>query len=146
MEPADNPDLGALPLHRLVLARWTEVEVHGTDLGVGLSDWSDDFVAAVLPMRLAWLNTRRSNHRVVDESVQGTWLLEPTGDQAWLVRVEGTVVSSSPATVGTISDVTFRGSSRDLLALLLGRPTVVPIDVSGDRELAEALPRAFPGP
>jgi maleylpyruvate isomerase len=146
VEPAGNPVLGTLPLHRVTLMRWTEVEVHGTDLGLGLSDWSDDFVTAALPMRLAWLNTRRTNYRAVDESVQGAWLLEPTGNEAWLVRVDGTVVSSSPAIVGTTSDVTFSGSSRDLLALLLGRPTVVPLEVSGDPELAEAFPRAFPGP
>src|SRR6266487_2946050 len=119
VEPAGNPVLGTLPLHRVTLMRWTEVEVHGTDLGLGLSDWSDDFVTAALPMRLAWLNTRRTNHRAVDESVQGAWLLEPTGNEAWLVRVDGTVVSSSPAIVGTTSDVTFSGSSRDLLAPLL---------------------------
>ncbi len=84
VEPAGNPVLGTLPLHRVTPMRWTEVEVHGTDLGLGLSDWSEDFVTVALPMRLAWLNTRRTNHRAVDESVQGAWLLEPTGNELGL--------------------------------------------------------------
>ena len=44
VEPEDNPDLGTVELGRLPLLRLTEVEVHGTDLGLGLDDWSDLFV------------------------------------------------------------------------------------------------------
>ena len=52
VEPPDNPDLGPIPLGRLPLLRLTEVEVHGTDLGLDLGDWSELFVDIVLPMRL----------------------------------------------------------------------------------------------
>jgi maleylpyruvate isomerase len=62
-EPDDRPDLGPLPVARLPLLRLTEVEVHGSDLDLGLDDWSDAFVRAALPFRLDWLNTRRTNHR-----------------------------------------------------------------------------------
>jgi maleylpyruvate isomerase len=74
VEPADNPDLGTVPLARLALARLTEVEVHGTDLGIGAADWSRTLVAVGLPTRLAWLSRRRRNHRPVDGSIAGSWL------------------------------------------------------------------------
>jgi hypothetical protein len=66
VEPEDNPDLGPIPLGRLPLLRITEVEVHGTDFGLNLGDWSELFISTVLPMRLEWLNVRRANHRVFD--------------------------------------------------------------------------------
>jgi maleylpyruvate isomerase len=56
VEPPDNSDLGAIPLGRLPLLRATEVEVHGTDLGVGLDEWDTECVRLVLAMRLDWLN------------------------------------------------------------------------------------------
>jgi maleylpyruvate isomerase len=62
VEPPESPDLGPVPLGRLPLLRFTEVEVHGTDLRLTLDDWSPLFVTTVLPMRLEWLNTRRANH------------------------------------------------------------------------------------
>ena len=46
VEPSDNPDLGLIPLSRLPLLRLTEVEVHGSDLALGLGDWSTTFVDA----------------------------------------------------------------------------------------------------
>jgi hypothetical protein len=56
IEPRDNPDLGPIRLGRLPLLRLTEVEVHGTDLGLNLGDWSELFINTVLPMRLEWLD------------------------------------------------------------------------------------------
>lgn len=40
------------PLSALPARRWQELEVHGLDLGVGVTprDWSDDFVAVSLPL------------------------------------------------------------------------------------------------
>src|SRR5438874_166437 len=54
VEPADNADLGTIPLARLALARLTEVDVHGTDLGIGAPDWSATLVEIGLPIRLRW--------------------------------------------------------------------------------------------
>ena len=51
-EPEDNPDLGPQPLGYLPLVRLTEVEVHGTDLDLGLPDWSDVLIREGLAMRL----------------------------------------------------------------------------------------------
>jgi hypothetical protein len=51
-EPDDNRDLGPVSLGRLALVRLTEVEVHGTDVAIGLGPWSHVFVREALPMRL----------------------------------------------------------------------------------------------
>ena len=72
VEPPQARDPGPVPLGRLPLLRSTEVEVHGTDLGMGLDDWSTLFVMTVLPMRLEWLNTRRANHRAFDAELEGS--------------------------------------------------------------------------
>src|ERR1035441_6028005 len=62
-EPEDNPDLGPVTLTQLALLRLTEVEVHGSDLGVDLDDWSAPFVTMTLPMRFDRLNSRTVDHR-----------------------------------------------------------------------------------
>ncbi len=77
-EPADNVDLGPINLWILALLRLTEVEVHGHDLDLGLSPWSETFVNTALPMRLRWLPTRRSNHQDPQQSVDGKWVIAAT--------------------------------------------------------------------
>ncbi len=74
-EPPDNSDLGPITLWTLALLRLTEVEVHGHDLDLDLSPWSATFVGAALPTRLLRLPSRRSNHRVIDGSIDGSWAL-----------------------------------------------------------------------
>jgi uncharacterized protein (TIGR03083 family) len=98
VEPDDNPDLGPLPLWQLPVFRLTEVEVHGTDLDIGLGPWSDAFVHAALPIRLERLRRRTP-------SAPGAWLLSAVG-----VRVGD---ESEPEVIDA--------SGRDLLAILLGR-------------------------
>jgi hypothetical protein len=148
VEPPDNPDLGTIPLGRLALARLTEVDVHGTDLGIGAPDWSSTLVEVGLPARLGWLATRRANHRAFDRSMRGAWLLHATDGPRWLVAVNGDRVESRPAGPGDEAgvDATIEGSSRDLLALLLGRPPRQPLRLGGDKAFAESFQRAFPGP
>jgi hypothetical protein len=145
-EPDDNPDLGPLPLVRLALMRLTEVEVHGTDLGLGLNDWSSLFVDAALPFRLEWLNVRRTNHREVDDRVQGSWLLVATDGPAYLVTVAGRETCMVTADDTASASAVIEGTSRDLLALLLGRPTAAPLKITGDQLLATSFSTAFPGP
>ena len=145
-EPVGNPDLGPVPLGRLPLLRLTEVEVHGTDLGLGLPDWSGRFVSAALPLRLEWLNTRRVNHRAFDAALHGSWLLVATDGPTYHVRVRGLEVESEPASPGTPATAVIEAGSRDLLALLLGRPLRTPPVLAGDVDFARAFPRAFPGP
>jgi len=125
--------------------RLTETEVHGTDLRfTGLDAWDELFVEVVLPLRLAWLD--RSRHRPdADLSVTGSWLLSDTREQ-WLVLTHGIDVSAYYADADTRADCRLTASRRDLLAFLLGRPTVASIARFGDLELADAFKRAFPGP
>lgn len=144
VEPPGEADLGPIPVRRLVLGRLTEVEVHGTDLGLGLADWSDLFVRTVLPDRVAWLPTRRTNHRAVDPSVRGSWLLR-SPELAFLLTVhEDGSVTTARAEPGDAADAVIEGSGRDLLALLLGRPFAAEVRRFGP--LADAFERAFPGP
>lgn len=145
-EPADNVDLGPVTLGRLALARLTEVDVHGVDLDIGFPDWSDILVDVALPTRLALLATRRTNHRDFDRSLDGSWLLV-AGAFRWVVSVEGDRVTSTPMR-GTVNRTraTISGTRRDLLALLLGRERLQPLEITGDTEFGASFERAFPGP
>jgi hypothetical protein len=92
------------------------------------------------------LATRRTNHRQVDESVEGSWLLVADGFR-WVVSVAGDRVTSTPASrARTRPRATIRGGRRDLLALLLGRERLEPLEISGDVEFGGTFERAFPGP
>jgi uncharacterized protein (TIGR03083 family) len=145
-EPAGNPDLGTVALSRLPFLRLTEVEVHGTDLGAGLADWGEFFVRAVLPMRLEWLNTRRTNHREFDQGLVGSWLLVATDGPTYKVSVDGSTVESHPAGPEEEARCTITATGRDLLALLLGRAFRTPPNISGDVQFGEAFSDALPGP
>jgi uncharacterized protein (TIGR03083 family) len=144
-EPADNPDLGPVTIGRLAFLRLTEVEVHGTDLDLGVDDWSEFFVAHGLPIRLGGLATRRSNHRPF-AAIDGSWLLVAADGPATVVSTRGQRVTVEEAEPTTPADAVIAGSRRDLLALLLGRPTLRGLKVSGDARLGRAFQEAFPGP
>jgi uncharacterized protein (TIGR03083 family) len=146
IEPENNPDLGSISLAFLPLLRLTELEIHGSDLGVGLPDWSQSFVRAALPARLSSLNVRRSNHRAVDTGLQGAWLLVATDGPTFRIDVKGADVESVPADSGEPARAVIEATSRDLLALLLGRPFVTPPRITGDIAFGEAFSSAFPGP
>jgi hypothetical protein len=146
IEPDDNPDLGTIPLSGLTFLRLTEVEVHGSDLDLGLDDWSDQFVRETLPVRLGWLNTRRTNHRAFDHTLEGTWLLIALDGPTFMVSVNGDVVDSHPADPNSVPTATIEAASRDLLALLLGRPFKEAPRIRGDVRFGEAFSAAFPGP
>jgi hypothetical protein len=145
-EPDDNPDLGSLPIVRLPLLRLTEVEIHGSDLGLGLDDWSALFVRVALPFRLGWLNTRRTNHRDVDVGLEGSWLLVATDGPTYLVTASGTTVESHPAAPSSPARAVIEATSRDLLALLMGRAFRTTPRVIGDTAFGQAFSRAFSGP
>jgi maleylpyruvate isomerase len=137
-EPEGTEDLGTVSLQWLALLRLTEVEVHGSDLGLGLPAWGEVFVRKALPMRLAWLARRRTNHRSVPTNVQRSWLLSATdGGPSTLVTVSGGAVHTEPATRDTVADVVIEATSRELLALILGRSTL---------EVAAEFGQVLPGP
>jgi uncharacterized protein (TIGR03083 family) len=145
-EPADNPDLGSVSLGHLALLRLTEVQVHGSDLGLQLEDWSPFFVGEALRMRLEWLSTRRVNHREVDTDLDGSWLLVALDGPTYRISVSKEGVDSAPTTSASPARAVIEASSRDLLALLLGRPSVRPLRITGDTAFGEAFSKAFPGP
>lgn len=147
-EPADQPDLGPTTLLRLALLRLTELEVHGSDLELAgpLQHWSDTFVRLALPFRLDWLNERRSNHRDADTTLAGSWLLRAVDGPSYLVTVDGDAVTSVPCSSTSAAHAALTGTSRNLLALLLGRLGTEGVELSGDRAFAAAFTRAFPGP
>lgn len=144
-EPADNTDLGPITLGMLALLRLTEVEVHGQDLDIGCTPWSDVFVRTALPMRVRWLGKRRSNHASPDQSIEGRWVLRPSDGKAFLISASrsGVEISEGSEVDG---DAEISGSRRDLLALLLGRIEVSALSISGDLHLAESFADAFPAP
>jgi maleylpyruvate isomerase len=146
VEPPENRDLGPVPLHHLPLLRLTEVEVHGTDLGLNLGDWSEIFVSTVLPMRLEWLNIRRANHRAFDSDREGSWLLVATDGPTYKVSVDGPDVESHAASPDTPARAVIEATSRDLLALLLGRAVDTAPVMMGDIAFGRSFSRAFPGP
>jgi uncharacterized protein (TIGR03083 family) len=146
VEPAGNPDLGSMALDQLPVFRLTEVEVHGSDLGLGLADWSELFVRSALPLRLDRLNVRRANHRPFDTSLEGAWLLVASDGPSYRIGVRGAEVESAPAPSSTPARAVLEATSRDLLALLLGRPLLRPVRITGDAAFGAAFTAAFPGP
>ncbi len=144
-EPGDNGDLGAIPLANLALLRLTEVEVHGTDLDLGLSRWSDEFVDAAFPMRVHWLPTRRSNRATADTTIEGRWQLAADDGTAFVISAFGSKVSVEE---GAVDDApcTIRGTKHALLGFLLGRVELDTLHVSGDPGVASMFHAAFPSP
>ena len=171
-EPEGAVDLGTIDLALLALLRATEVEVHGRDLDLdpSLVQWDPRFVAIALPARLHWLARRRSN-RPADVTIDGRWCFRPDDGPAIEVASNGgrvTVGPPSPPTEGPeprpvgsapggpvdravdtdgrTESVELRGTSADLLAFVLGRAPVGPIDVGGDEAEARRFTMAFPPP
>jgi hypothetical protein len=143
-EPADNPDLGPVTLTHLALLRLTEVEVHESDLGVNLDDWSAPFVTMTLPMRFERLHRRTLDHR--DASLEGSWLLVASDGPPYRVSVANGAVESPPAVSHGPARAVLEATSRDLLALLLGRPFRQAPRIKGDLPFGEAFSAVFPGP
>lgn len=111
---------GVFPtLESMAVLRLTELEVHGTDLDLGLPRWSETLVRVALPMRLERLARRRPLRT-------GAWRLVAT-DGPW--EMLETIVGD-----GTEPEV-LTATSRELLALLLGRSSA-----------CSSFSEAYPGP
>lgn len=118
-EPDDNVDLGPIRLLDLPMFRLTEIEVHGTDLDVGMPDWTDTLIRSGLVTRIERLARRQ-------QLVPG----------AWRLIAEGGPLDGLDETVGDGSEPeVIRASSRELFALTLGRI-----------HLSDSFAAAFPGP
>jgi uncharacterized protein (TIGR03083 family) len=143
----DSGGLRRVPLTigDLALLRLTEVEVHGTDLDVGLRDWSTEFVGAALPRRISWLGTRTQPN--VDESADLpiTWLLAATDGPAYLIRIDRNgQTTAEVATLDTTARHRIRGPSRELLAMILGRR--VSQELRAPSAAISSFQQTFPGP
>jgi hypothetical protein len=145
-EPPDNPDLGETTVAELALLRLTEVEVHGCDLDLGLGDWSDVFVTNALRFRIGQLCSRRSKKRAAVSGVEGSWMLAATDGPSWRISLRGEEVTCEPVDGPAPADAVIEATSRDLLALLLGRPLKDGLVERGDTRFAAEFSRAFPGP
>ena len=111
-----------LTIGDLALLRFTEVEVHGTDLGIGLGRWSTEFVEASLPRRIAWLGKRTPPNMAHSADFPMTWLLAATDGPSYLVRVDQAgQTTAEVATLEAAAQHRIQGPSRELLAVILGR-------------------------
>ena len=145
--PGDTFDLRSLSLAELALLRLTECEVHGSDLGLGLHDWSPLFVSLALPFRVALLRTRRLDQPGIPASTAGSWLLIATDGPTHVVSVtQGRVQSQQCAPNATPATAAIEATSRDLLALLLGRPPLGRLSFTGDVAVGQSFTDVFPGP
>ena len=138
-EPEDNPEIGSITLMQLAILRLTEVEVHGTDLDLGLSDWSDTFIDAALPMRIAWL----PRQHFPSQASSGSWNLVATDGPSFNVAVSQGEVSASQS-AHDAADATISGSKADLLGFLLGRVAIAELAFSGDESAALQFTTSFP--
>lgn len=144
-EPAGLVDVGSLRLAQHALLRLTEVEVHGTDLDIGLPEWSGVLIGAALPFRLARLRQREVAYDVIGRDT-ASWLLVATDGPVHRVTVDVGSVTVEPADRRTPASASLEASSRDLLAVLLGRPCRGAVRIAGDVELGRRFPLVFPGP
>jgi hypothetical protein len=104
------------------------------------------FVAAALPVRLARLDRQRRvgpDHPLVGT----TWRLHEVGGPDHLVTLRPTSTEVRPAGGQPPRvDAVIEGTADDLLALVLGRPTLGPITYAGNPALAGGFTTAYGGP
>ena len=140
--PVRTEDPRDLTVDGLLVLRVTEVEVHGTDLAIGLREWSAGFVTAALPFRL-----RRLDGRWPAVEVERSWLLDVRGGPTWVVHLRGAAATAAPVTgPPPPADATITGEPRDVVALLLGRVDWDRLVLEGDVEAARSFGEVFPGP
>jgi hypothetical protein len=143
----DRDGLRRVPLTigDLTLLRLTEVEVHGTDLDIGLRDWSTEFVEAALPRRISWLGRRTPP--ILDESPElpMTWLLAASDGPSYLVAIDRDgQTTAEVATLDAPAQHRIHGASRELLAMILGRG--VSQELRSPAAAISSFQRTFPGP
>ena len=147
VESRDVGELRRMPLTigDLALLRLTEVEVHGTDLAMGLSRWSTEFVQAALPRRISWLGRRAPPK--LDESADFpmTWLLAATDGPSYLVRIDNArQTTAHVASVEATAQHRIQGPNCDLLAVILGRS--VSQELQAHASAISSIQQTFPGP
>jgi hypothetical protein len=121
-------------LGRLLALRATELEVHHVDLGTGHTtrSWPARFVAACLPLRVAWLGPHHRSRHDADLGIGGRWLLRATDlGHAWLVEASGRTVLCDAVAADDRGDAVLSAPAADLLAFLLGHEPGQPLELTG---------------
>lgn len=137
--PGDDDTLGAMRLRGLALLRLTEVMVHGTDLGLGMSPWPLTFGQWVLPLRI-------ERARIVHPSgFDAVVAFSPADADEIRVRFrDGVVTADVPCDAPP--DLVVRAVANDLVALVLGRQPAGPVTMDGDARLIVRLRDGLIGP
>ncbi len=139
VEPSTDGDLGAIALSDLLTLRLTEVEVHGTDLNLGLEPWADVFGRAALEQRLA-----RARFEAIVGAVPIAVESVAPDVGTWVVRIDADGKASVSPTGPAEATVT--ATANDHVAMLLGRTPATAPDVAGDREAAAVYRGRIVGP
>lgn len=139
IEPEPGAGLGPVTLAELMLLRLTEVQVHGGDLGLGLSPWSPAFGPAVLAQRASRLVLASS------ASLRGRLRLLPVDAGDLLIAVRGAEVTVETHGANE-ADASLSATANDLVAVLMGRSPSTSPEVQGDQTLAADFIAAVVGP
>jgi uncharacterized protein (TIGR03083 family) len=143
----DTYDRRSLSLADLALMRLTECEVHGSDLALGLDDWSELFVSLALPFRLELLGTRRRDQAGIHATTTGSWLLIATDGPSHVVSVTQGRVQSRRCTPNTTpATAAIEATSRDLLAFSWAAPRWVGSLSPATWPFGHPLTHVLPGP
>lgn len=143
-EPEGKRDLGPQTVEQLAVLRLTELDVHAVDLDIGITQWSDTFARVGLPLRIDRLGKFLSNNPAAPDRPDGSWLVRAHDGRAYRVTSNGGVVTTRVAEWDERADGVIDGSSRDLIALMLGRDLEGEVVYSND--FARDFAAAFPGP
>lgn len=137
---ADNRDLGQMTISDLVRLRLTEVQVHGTDLDLGLDAWPADFGPAVMAQRVA-LVQRRS---VIGVGSKLMLVATDAMSSSVVVTADGIEAHGNTADASVISRLV--GTANAHVAMLVGRGVAADLEIEGDIELAQAFVGSIVGP
>jgi uncharacterized protein (TIGR03083 family) len=143
----DDGRLPRMPLTvgDLALLRFTEVEVHGSDLGIGLRDWSTEFVQTTLPRRVSWLGRRTAPRLHESARLPMTWILAATDGPSYSIRIDPDALTTAEVVpFAAAAQHRIEGTSRALLAVILGR--LEAHDRGADDPAVSSFRQTFPGP
>lgn len=143
-EPAGKRDLGPQTIEQLAILRLTELDVHAVDMNIGIARWSDTFSRVGLPLRIDRLGKYLANNPAAPERPDGAWLIRAHDGRSYRVTSYDGIVTTRAAERDERADGVIDGSSRDLIALMLGRDLEGEISYSND--FARGFAAAFPGP
>ena len=143
-EPDGAVDLGPQTVEQLAILRLTELDVHAVDMNIGITTWSDTFSRVGLPLRIERLARRLENSPAASNRPDGSWLIRDNLGRVFRVTSHEGIVTTRTAEPDERADGVVEGTSRDLIALLLGRDLEGEIRYSND--FARGFAAAFPGP